>query len=98
MLGDGEPVSGIYEKRARKKDIISQRMNFYPYVITRTTEQQERRDKFKNAVSAWQSLTTLEQAVYNERARNKNFFGYHLLSLLIYQITLSFFLYVNIAL
>lgn len=78
MLGDGESVSGIYEKRKRRKDIISQRMNFYPYVITNTTQQQERRAKFADAVSAWQALTSEQKSVYNERARTKNFFGYHL--------------------
>lgn len=71
-------VAGIYRVRTYQGKKYKEKMNFYPYVITHTEQQNVNRSKFANAVSAWQALTSESKAVYNKRAIGRHLFGYHL--------------------
>jgi len=78
IFGDVVLLSGIY-----RTDNVTGRTKYYrePYYIPknpRTVSQQSNRQKYKNAVAAWQALTNSQKEVYNMRARNKKFSGYNL--------------------
>ena len=77
-FGDGKIWSGIY-----RTDNVTGRTKYYrePYYITRnprTPAQQAQRQKFADAVHAWQDLTEEEKMSYNERAKGKRLSGYNL--------------------
>jgi hypothetical protein len=78
QFGDKNEASGIYRVAKIKKDFVVQKMQFYDYKITASTGQIASRNKFALAVSAWQALTDDEKKQYNELARNRPFYGYHL--------------------
>lgn len=78
----GEPdplnVKGIYQMRMTKRGKIPIKMRFYTPTNPQTVPQQANRQKFADAMSAWQSLTSSEKDAYNERARKRQMFGRNL--------------------
>jgi len=70
--------SGIYQMRRFASGRICTRINFYDYVITHTELQQANREKFGDAVKAWQNLTSEEKSLYNKMALGKDMSGYNL--------------------
>lgn len=71
-------LSGIY-----RTDNVSGYTRYYrePYYITknpRTDLQQTNRQKYADAVLAWQNLTSEQKGVYNLRAKYKKLSGYNL--------------------
>jgi len=70
--------NGIYQMRQCLEGKIPIRMKFYAPPPSNTPAQKIWRDKYAAGVLAWQSLTTEQKAVYNERAKNKQFSGYNL--------------------
>lgn len=70
--------TGIYQMRKCKEGKIPIRINLYNYVITHTEAQQTNREKFADAVVAWQGLTSSEKLLYNERAKTTQMSGYNL--------------------
>jgi hypothetical protein len=78
IFADVIPLSGIY-----RTDNVTGETKVYrePYYITRnprTSAQQAQRQKFGNAVRAWQALTQNDKNVYNTRAKYKPYSGYNL--------------------
>jgi len=75
-----EPIllSGIYRTDNVKGYLTHYREPYYFPSNPRTPSQQANRQKFANAVHAWQSLTEEQKKVYNERAKGKNLSGYNL--------------------
>lgn len=78
--GDPDPlnVKGIYQMRMTKRGKIPIKMRFYTPTNPQTEAQQANRQKFADAMSAWQSLTPSEKDAYNERARKRQMFGRNL--------------------
>lgn len=78
--GDEDPwnLRGIYQMRMTKKGKVPIKMRFYRPTDPKTPEQQAGRMKFKDAMLAWQGLTTGQKAVYTERAKPMQMFGHNL--------------------
>lgn len=78
--GDPDPlgVNGIYQNRNTKKGKVPIKMKFYVPTNPRTVAQQANRQKFADAMTAWKNLTDEEKAVYNERAKKRQMFGWGL--------------------
>jgi hypothetical protein len=71
-------VYGIYQQRMLKNGKGYIKMKFYTPTNPQTTAQQANRQKFADAMSAWQSLTTEQKGAYNKRARTRGWFGRNL--------------------
>lgn len=69
---------GIYQRRKIYGKNFNVKYNFYDYVITHTAAQQTQREKFADAVIAWQSLTEPQKEVYRKRAVPLDMFGFNL--------------------
>ena len=71
-------ISGIY----RTDNVTGETKNYRePYYITRnprTEPQQNWRQIFADAVTAWQALTNEQKVVYNKKAIGKRMSGYNL--------------------
>ena len=76
--GAGAEVHGIYRVRHRWGKVIQEKMPFYFPTNPQLPDQQNWRGIFANAVAGWQGLTDQQKAVYNKRAKYKNFSGYNL--------------------
>ena len=89
-LGAETPVEyGIYQRYHRKKysmyqtghpkeKVLCRRLKFYTPTNPRTVLQQANRNKFANAMSAWQALTTEQKKVWNDKAQKLPMRGYNL--------------------
>ena len=71
-------LTGIYQKRHKKGRTIFARLKYYFPKNPRTEAQQENRDVLRQAVVAWQGLTSEQKLVYNNRARGKARSGYNI--------------------
>lgn len=71
-------VRGIYQMRMTKRGKRPVKMKFYAPTNPQTETQQANRAKFAAAMVAWQALSTGDKAVYNERAKKRNMFGWGL--------------------
>ena len=71
-------ASGIYRVRHYNGKVYREVMDFYPYKIRHSIPLDANRDKFRNAVLAWQALVPAEKIAYNLRATGRHYFGYHL--------------------
>lgn len=71
-------VNGIYQMRMTKRGKVPVKMKFYTPTNPETPAQQANRTKFANAMSAWQSLSSGDKAVYNARAKKRQMFGWGL--------------------
>lgn len=69
---------GIYQFERTLPKKTMKRINFYDYVITHTAPQTTRRNKFADAVSAWQALSSAQKKRYNDLAVGKRMHGYNL--------------------
>lgn len=70
--------SGIYHKIITNRGNEIHRHDYYFPKNPRSEAQQAQRAKYADGVAAWQALTQEQKDVYNERAKRKDFFGYHL--------------------
>jgi len=70
--------NGIYQMVRYNYGFVCRRIDFYEYVITHTEAQQERREKFADAVAGWQNLTAEQKLLYNKRSIGKHMSGYNL--------------------
>jgi len=71
-------VDGIYQMPRYSYGKVCRRIDFYEYVITHTEAQQTNREKFADAVVAWQSLTQEQKKQYNQSTHGKHMSGYNL--------------------
>ena len=71
-------VRGIYQMRMTKQGKVPIKMKFYAPTNPQTPAQQANRQKFADAMSAWQSLTEEEKSAYNRRAKKRQMFGWGL--------------------
>lgn len=71
-------VNGIYQMRMTKTGKRPIKMKFYTPTNPRTVAQQANRNKFADAMTAWQALTAGDKAQYNKRAKKKGMFGRNL--------------------
>lgn len=69
---------GVYFVYNRFGKKIFTRKKYYFTANPRTDNQQDWRDKFRQSVAEWQSLTNEEKLKYNKRAKGLRFCGYHL--------------------
>lgn len=78
--GDADPlgVNGIYQMRMTKRGKVPIKMKFYRPTNPQTVPQQANRQKFADAMTAWGALSSGEKAVYNERAKKRQMFGWGL--------------------
>ncbi len=74
--GDDQGAYGIWQQRRSKKGRYQVLMPYYWPRNPNTEEQQNQRTKFRNAIEAWQSLTTEQKEQYNEVAKGKKRHGY----------------------
>lgn len=70
--------NGIYQMVRYDYGRVCRRIEFYDYVITHTEAQNIQRDKFRDAVHAWQALTSEQKIVYDKLASGKYWSGYNL--------------------
>ena len=78
IFGNVILLSGIY-----RTDNVTGRTKFYrePFYLTknpRTEAQQANRQKFADAVAAWQGLTSEQKNQYNIKAKGRHMSGYNL--------------------
>lgn len=71
-------VMGIYQMRMTKRGKVPIKMKYYVPYNPETVPQQANRQKFADAMTAWQALTAPEKTAYNKRARNIGLFGRNL--------------------
>jgi len=71
-------ANGIYQMRMTRKGKIPIKMKFYVPTNPRTTLQQENRQKFADAMTAWGALTSGEKLVYIKRAKTRQMKGWGL--------------------
>jgi hypothetical protein len=72
------PLSGIYRRNHRFGENQVMRDQYYITKNPRYVPQQATRNKFGDAVRAWQALTSEEKQVYNLRTIGKSLSGYNL--------------------
>ena len=78
IYGDCILLSGIYQRRKKLNGLTIARLDYYFPKNPRYIPQQANRQKMSNAVASWQSLTTEQKQVYNERAIKLPMSGYNL--------------------
>lgn len=71
-------VFGIWQMRMTKRGKVPIKMRFYTPSNPQTEAQQANRQKFADAMSAWQALTDEQKETYNVRARKRQMFGRNL--------------------
>lgn len=71
-------VYGIYQMRMTKRGKVPIKMKFYTPTNPQTEAQEANRQKFADAMTAWGALSSGEKAVYNERAKKRQMFGWGL--------------------
>lgn len=71
-------VYGIWQMRMTRRGKVPLKMKFYRPTNPRSPAQQANRQKFANAMAAWQALTNQEKNAYNERAKKRQMFGWGL--------------------
>lgn len=78
-FSEGKAHYGVYQVRTISEGRCSIRLKFaQKRPVTYTPAQEVNRLKIKNAVLAWQSLTSLQKQSYNKRAIVKKISGYML--------------------
>ena len=78
--GDSDPlgVKGIWQMRMTKRGKVPIKMKFYTPYNPQTEAQEANRQKFADAMTAWQALTTEQKNAYDIRARRIGMFGRNL--------------------
>lgn len=69
---------GIYQMRMHKDGKKPIRMKFYEPTNPQTEDQQANRNKFADAMAAWQALTSEEKAPYYTQAKRVQMLGHNL--------------------
>lgn len=77
-LPDPLGLFGIWQMRMTKRGKVPIRMKFYTPTNPRTVPQQANRQKFADAMAAWQELTDEQKDAYNVRAKKRGWFGRNL--------------------
>jgi hypothetical protein len=77
FFGDTCREAGIYRRQPSKKGQVVILQKSYRPTYRNTFPQQTNREKFANAVLAWQNLTTEERLVYNQMKYPVRLSGYH---------------------
>ena len=75
---DPKNMYGIYRVRHRWGKVIQEKLPFYTPTNPQTEAQQANRQKFTDGKTAWNALTDEQRAVYNQRAKYKNCYGYNI--------------------
>jgi hypothetical protein len=78
LYADIIPLSGIYRRNHTFGKIENVRDVYYITKNPRKVPQQAHRNKFGDAVRAWQALTSKQKEVYNLRTIGKDLSGYNL--------------------
>lgn len=89
QFGDEDYRFGVYQKRVRrgnfwtnslkiKKGFGYCKMKYYMTANPKTVSQQANRNKFGDAVRAWQNLTDDQKSVYNKLATRENKSGFNI--------------------
>lgn len=76
-LGDQNPMSGVWQRRKRKKGQIIVKMKYGVPPYVNTPIQRSRRSKFASAITAWNSLDVDEQIKWNKKSSPKGMSGYN---------------------
>jgi len=76
--GDAIEKHGIYYIRIKNNKQVIVKRNFYWPSNPQTEAQQANRQKYANAIVAWQNLTDEQKEIYNETARYKPYSGFNL--------------------
>jgi hypothetical protein len=71
-------VYGIYQMRMTRRGKVPIKMRFYRPTDPKTELQQANRQKFADAMQAWQDLTSEVKADYTRRARARGMLGHNL--------------------
>lgn len=71
-------VKGIYQMRLTKTGKRPIKMKFYTPTNPQTVAQQNNRQKFADAMTAWGALTEPQKDSYTERAKKVGLFGWNL--------------------
>jgi hypothetical protein len=71
-------VNGIWQMRMTRRGKVPIKEKFYVPYNPQTEAQQANRQKFADAMAAWQALTTEQKAEYNARAKRRQMFGWGL--------------------
>ena len=71
-------VHGIWQMRLTKRGKRPVKMRFYRPTNPRTPAQQANRQKFADAMAAWQALTPAQRQEYTAEAKKQNMFGWGL--------------------
>lgn len=75
-FGEDNEFYGIYQVRPRENGDIIVKMQFYRPPVQCTEAQGIQRDKFKNALLAWQALSDSEKKVWRDSASRRSRRGY----------------------
>ncbi len=76
--GEGYTIPGTYQRHKGRNGTTYARHRFSWSSNPRTVLQQANRMKMRDAVLAWQALTSDQKAKWKERALNRNMNGYNL--------------------
>jgi hypothetical protein len=77
LYGNSIEQAGIYQMRRCRVGMRPIKMKFYRPTANESEIQKDGRDKFALAVAYWQSLTSEQKEVYNQRAIGKPLSGYN---------------------
>jgi len=76
--GAMDDYTGIYQQRKCIEGKITVREKLYSPRYSETEAIQASREKFRNAIIAYQALTVEQKLIYHKRAVGKKFSGYNL--------------------
>jgi len=78
FLGYRDDRAAIYQNRTKQSGHAIVAMRHWIPKNPRTESQQANRNKFGDAMSAWQSLTDQEKLSYTKRGKSRGMFGHNL--------------------
>lgn len=77
LLGDDEPIAGIYQKRKGKKGQICVQMRHYYPSPGYTSTQLANRSNFASLVAEWHALTTPQKDFWRAKTKNSGKSGFN---------------------
>ena len=77
QIGDENPMAGVYQKRARSTGQIFVKMKYVIPFDNKTPAQLARRQIMRNAVIAWQGLTSNDKHAYNSLKHPQRMTGFN---------------------
>jgi hypothetical protein len=76
-VGEFDDMQGVYQKRPRKKGQIFVRMKYAIDPNNYSAVRQANRDKFRNAIIAWNALSFEDQILWNKKTYPAHCSGYN---------------------